>query len=294
MVVYNVRSSSRISTTLLQESKNYNNNMISSSSSSSTTHNNNDRRIKSTEQEKEEKYHPEIIVHSVKCNVGKTHDGIRNGGTRLAHEIINFIQSDTQKRRGEKDDVDDGTDVVRDVTFSLIGNSLGGLYSRFAISLIPYWLEERDNNTKIRMYPNVFCTTATPHLGVSQHTYLPIPRLAETIIGTGMGVTGRDLFRLNSDIGKNNMSGATATAAVVAATATAAKTVKKLSSFAMRRVSNGNNEEDEEGGEEEEDGGELECIIRNMCLQDESFDTGLLTPMPMGQIFRCPVKLQHF
>ena len=29
----------------------------------------------------EETIGPEIIVHSVKCNVGKTHDGIRNGGT---------------------------------------------------------------------------------------------------------------------------------------------------------------------------------------------------------------------
>eukprot|EP00985_Skeletonema_marinoi_P027122 scaffold21752_cov66-Skeletonema_marinoi.AAC.1 len=77
----------------------------------------------------EEDFHPEIVVHSAKCNVGKTHDGIKNGGTRLANEIINFIQSDTLNRR-EEGDSDNDDDI--NVTFSLVGNSLGGLYSRYA------------------------------------------------------------------------------------------------------------------------------------------------------------------
>lgn len=210
----------------------------------------------------DEDFHPEIIVHSVTCNVGKTHDGIRNGGTRLANEIIHFIQTDTMKRRPLLDDDDD--DKVCNVTYSLVGNSLGGLYSRFAISKIPYEIPMNTSNSdddkehKIHLFPNIFCTTATPHLGVSQHTYLPIPRLAETIIGSGMGATGRDLFRLNSDV---------PTGAAAKVNAAAAKTVKRLSSFRIRRGSEmfPLQDEGEEGGEEEE----LECVIKNMCLQDE-------------------------
>jgi hypothetical protein len=37
--------------------------------------------------------------------------------------------------------------------------------------------------------------TATPHLGVSSHTYFPIPRLAEQLIGRSLLSTGKDLFR---------------------------------------------------------------------------------------------------
>ena len=74
----------------------------------------------------------QIIVHSVKCNVGKTHDGIRNGGTRLANEIIGFIRKDVQKR--VDDDDGDKSDVYHDVTYSIVGNSLGGLYARYAVS----------------------------------------------------------------------------------------------------------------------------------------------------------------
>ena len=216
----------------------------------------------------DEDYHPEIIVHSVTCNVGKTHDGIRNGGTRLANEIIHFIQSDTMKRRPLSDDDDDDGKVCN-VTYSLVGNSLGGLYSRFAISKIPYEIPMNTRNSdvdessssrehKIHLFPNIFCTTATPHLGVSQHTYLPIPRLAETIIGSGMGATGRDLFRLNSDL---------PIGAAAKVNAAAAKAVKRLSSFRIRRGSEMFPLQDEgEGGGEEE---ELECVIKNMCLQDE-------------------------
>jgi len=209
----------------------------------------------------EEDFHPEIVVHSAKCNVGKTHDGIKKGGTRLANEIINFIQSDTLKRREEGDDSDNDDDI--NVTFSLVGNSLGGLYSRYALSKIPYEIplsndtnEDEDNSSskkKIRLLPNIFCTTATPHLGISQHTYLPIPRLAETIIGTGMGATGRDLFRLNADAMNDG--------AAAKVNAAAAKTVKRLSSFRILQGSNANiNVENED---------ESDCVIRNMCLDEE-------------------------
>ncbi|KAL7545444.1 hypothetical protein ACHAWF_008791 [Thalassiosira exigua] len=168
------------------------------------------RREQSGEQSDWASYEPpEVVIHSVKCNVGKTHDGIRNGGTRLAQEMVEFIRSDVERRLepdegkedgagGESSGIPDGRGA-RDanVTYSLVGNSLGGLYSRYAVSLLPLRLSTK--GAAIDLHPNVFCTTATPHLGVSRHTYLPIPRIAETIIGAGMGATGRDLFRLNSE-----------------------------------------------------------------------------------------------
>ncbi|KAL3804029.1 hypothetical protein HJC23_006420 [Cyclotella cryptica] len=272
-----------------------------------------------------------VRIHSVKCNVGKTHDGIKNGGTRLAHEMLDFIRSDLQKlhstqsqqnqRNRNHDETNIGNHDATDsedehVTYSIVGNSLGGLYARYAISLIPRQLSiplsrnpsitdesptttsktpaaaeasavetiapssttqsppptsssssttaahhHHSNNQSIHLHPNVFCTTATPHLGVSQHTYLPIPRFAETIIGTGMGTTGRDLFRLNCD--KNLSSSSN----------TLTRRWSSSNSIGDSDKKNSNEDKGESGNEEQVDE-EMECIIRNMCLQEK-----YLTPL---------------
>lgn len=221
-----------------------------------------------------ESTHPPVVVHSVKCNVGKTHDGIKKGGTRLAHEIVEFIQTDLQKLQS---DTTSSAGKDGHVTYSIVGNSLGGLYARYAISLIPRQLcipRSFINNTdgedatssqqrRIHVHPNTFLTTATPHLGVSQHTYLPLPRIAETIIGSGMGITGTDLFRLNSDkTGRENVIGAN---------------VRKWSG-AQGVLGPWRNDKPIQGADgssgmnstdEEEIDQEMECIIRNMCLQEK-------------------------
>ena len=44
----------------------------------------------------------------------------------------------------------------------------------------------------------VFLTTATPHLGISGHTYFPLPRAAEFMVAQSMQVTGKDFFRFNT------------------------------------------------------------------------------------------------
>ena len=221
----------------------------------------------------------EVVVHSVKCNVGKTHDGIRNGGTRLANEIVDFIRSDVQNRLSDANDGEskDNENEEAHITYSIVGNSLGGLYSRYAISLVPYQLQLNNNNQQgttttskmLNIHPNIFCTTATPHLGVSRHTYLPIPRIAEKIIGMGMGTTGRDLFRLNGDKDVT-------TAAVAGNIMTAAgRGVQRLTSF--RRGSKGSGEEGDSSHSEQipnKSDDHEECIIRNMCMQDR-----YLTPL---------------
>jgi len=110
-----------------------------------------------------------LIVYSATSNVGKTTDGIAAGGKRLAAEVLHKIESHQTEQ----------------FTLTMVGNSLGGLYARYAISeLLPH--------SKIE--PKTFCTTATPHLGVSHHTYIPVPKWAEWVIGSTMRTTGRDLF----------------------------------------------------------------------------------------------------
>ena len=109
-----------------------------------------------------------IVLHKSSCNSGKTTDGIESGGKRLAAEVEEQIKK-----------------IEGPVRLSFVANSLGGLYVRYAIAHI-------DMTGKTT--PLVYCTTSTPHLGCCNHTYITIPRWAETTIGNMMAQTGRDLF----------------------------------------------------------------------------------------------------
>ena len=122
---------------------------------------------------RESEKHPSsrFVVHSSSVNEGRTSDGIAAGGERLAAEVSDMIASHR---------ADDNV-----VTLSFVGNSLGGLYSRYAISKI--------DSSAVK--PMVFCTIAAPHLGVSNHTYVPIPRSLEWVVAHVMHSTGKDLFQ---------------------------------------------------------------------------------------------------
>lgn len=145
-----------------------------------------------------------IVLYSCQSNWGRTSDGVEKGGARILDEIRSVIRDHIQLYNDEKNDEDDDqkTEPI-DITISLIGNSLGGLYSRYAIAKLAEGSNSSSNEEfllldgKIRAYFNIFCTTATPHLGISGHTYIPIPRSAEIGIGKIMGQTGRDIFRLS-------------------------------------------------------------------------------------------------
>jgi hypothetical protein len=114
-----------------------------------------------------------IVFHSAKCNLGRTSDGVENGGRRLAAEVEEQI-----------------IQMEGSVLLSFVGNSLGGLYARHAIAHM-----DLDKVT-----PLVFCTTFTPHLGVSRNTYFPLPRWVEVIIGTMLHRTGQDLFNISPTV----------------------------------------------------------------------------------------------
>jgi len=86
----------------------------------------------------------QYIIHSATSNDGRTTDGIVRGGERLADEVNQLVQHLREQQRQPR------------ISLSLIGNSLGGLYARYALSLI--------DTTSLEL--NSFITTATPHLGV--------------------------------------------------------------------------------------------------------------------------------
>eukprot|EP00429_Kryptoperidinium_foliaceum_P010692 CAMPEP_0176002298 /NCGR_PEP_ID=MMETSP0120_2-20121206/574_1 /TAXON_ID=160619 /ORGANISM="Kryptoperidinium foliaceum, Strain CCMP 1326" /LENGTH=577 /DNA_ID=CAMNT_0017334881 /DNA_START=265 /DNA_END=1995 /DNA_ORIENTATION=+ len=154
----------------------------------------------------------DMVVHTSVCNEGKTTDGIRNGGERLVQEIRDTIEEEMIKRHpelhflkdGSEPPKDDDPSTIYDVTISILGNSLGGLFGRYAIAKLMANCCELESKTgcyildgRFRLHLNIFCTTATPHLGISRHTYVKLPRPAEIGVAHALGDTGRDLFRLN-------------------------------------------------------------------------------------------------
>lgn len=138
-----------------------------------------------------------VIVYSTECNSGKgmTTDGVEAGGSRVAFEVNDLIREifKSDDDANAFDENNDSRPKNYDMSISFIGNSLGGLYARAAIADVDWHLP----NGKA-LQPNVFCTTATPHLGKRGQTYIKLPRFAETGIGLALQPTGQDLFGLNT------------------------------------------------------------------------------------------------
>ena len=144
-----------------------------------------------------------LIVHNAACNEGRTHDGIIKGGERLLKEMLSVIRVEVKRREQQllrqREYNYCQLDPV-DVTISIVGNSLGGLYARYAIAHLAEVLGNGQSCSYpylfdgfIRIHFNVFCSTASPHLGCSGFTYIPIPRTAEMGVAQIMGETGSDL-----------------------------------------------------------------------------------------------------
>ena len=148
-----------------------------------------------------------FVIHSAACNEHRTDDGIAVGGSRMAQEINELVRYIVDGGPfGTTNDNDNDNGVYGEekktslFTLSIIGNSLGGLYARFALAGIDWSIEDKSPSSSSPRTPNtllpmIFLTTATPHLGISQHTYIPLPRAAEFVVAQGMKQTGRDFFR---------------------------------------------------------------------------------------------------
>ncbi|CAN0105744.1 unnamed protein product, partial [Hapterophycus canaliculatus] len=95
---------------------------------------------------------------------------------------------------------------------SLVGNSFGGLYVRYAAKLLYDAGDAGDGaeggdsagsepggggggkETVAGLTPSMFMTIASPHLGVRRYTYVPLPTPLHPLAGVVVGQTGNDLF----------------------------------------------------------------------------------------------------
>jgi len=168
--------------------------------------------VATTKNSDNDERHHRFVIHSAGCNEDRTNDGIVAGGARIANEINSLVRyivdgggvgGHCSNDIGNDEDDSNNSKIHSDpVTLSIIGNSLGGLYARQSLVNIDWNLEEFSSSSSsspsITLTPMIFLTTATPHLGISGHTYFPLPRAAEFVVAKGMQETGKDFFRFNT------------------------------------------------------------------------------------------------
>ncbi|OEU17294.1 hypothetical protein FRACYDRAFT_237703 [Fragilariopsis cylindrus CCMP1102] len=140
----------------------------------------------------------QFVILSSKANVNNSTDGIAKGGERLAVEISAWIQqytADIQEHSSSNSNSNSNSNSTETiVTLSLIGNSLGGLYSRYALAELYYNTKSFD-----KILPLIFGTTSSPHLGVSQETFIELPKWVEPYVATVMQQQSMDdLFSSNN------------------------------------------------------------------------------------------------
>lgn len=137
---------------------------------------------------------PRFIIHSCSSNYGKTYDGVANGGDRIFNECDSILREFVLNPANN-------SHAMANVTISFIGNSLGGLYTRYAISKIVDRYQTEDGDLileeKNRLHFNIFVSTCTPHLGIAGLTYFTLPRIGEVLMGRVMEQTGLDIFRIS-------------------------------------------------------------------------------------------------
>jgi len=147
-----------------------------------------------------------FVVLSSQANKGNTTDGIVNGGKRLAAEVRQWIHEHSSRLSKQQLQAAEETNNQQQeptiMTLSFIGNSLGGLYSRYALAELQDTFlgndeEDKGNFAILLVLPLVFATTSSPHLGVTQETFIKLPRWLETsVVARLMEETGHDLFRV--------------------------------------------------------------------------------------------------
>lgn len=132
----------------------------------------------------------DVLVLRPACNAKlKSFDGVPQGATRVADEIRAAVRANPSLTR-----------------ISLVGNSLGGIYARYAAALLferaprsvcpdgPSRGVGDDRGTIAGLEPETYLTTATPHLGVGPFGHLGlIPRLVGVCVVRLLGRTARQL-----------------------------------------------------------------------------------------------------
>jgi hypothetical protein len=138
------------------------------------------------------------VLQSKSNNYVRSLQGIKAASQRLVEEI-----GDTQ------------LNYPKLKTISFVGNSLGGLFSRYALNLMSregksHLFFASDNISPLE--PGIFMTIATPHIGVLDDLYLEdklqhllgkpkitLPTFAKKLVGKIMGTSGSDCFLDDAD-----------------------------------------------------------------------------------------------
>jgi hypothetical protein len=135
-----------------------------------------------------------FLVYSASSNDHNTLDGIEAGGRRLAEEINDLLKSLSQKTTPRAS--------ASTISLSILGNSLGGLYARYALAHIdwkpppePQSSNGECEDSYVPVIPRVFVSIAAPHLGVRDMTYWKVPRSFQPAGAWYMKQSGSDLFR---------------------------------------------------------------------------------------------------
>lgn len=141
----------------------------------------------------------EFVVLNSRVNSGAielTTDGIAAGGKRLASEVTDWVEqqiAEVQKQSKSSSSSSPTPTTQTVMTLSFVGNSLGGLYSRYALAeLETVFGDKHDNsndnsnhdNKTPSVLPMIFCTTSSPHLGVSQETFIELPKWTEPYVSS--------------------------------------------------------------------------------------------------------------
>lgn len=161
-----------------------------------------------------EKKDSNLLVYSAKCNEKNSLDGIEAGGLGLAKEINDVIREIAtviaREYEGENcsESSSNSSSTNRKIALSFIGNSLGGLYGRFALKYIDWKVPVNlgSTATNLDVLPHIFATIATPHLGIKGMTYFKVPEFLEPLAAVMYGQSGSDLFRRSTSERKESRS----------------------------------------------------------------------------------------
>mmetsp|Transcript_5311 Transcript_5311/g.12909 ORF Transcript_5311/g.12909 Transcript_5311/m.12909 type:complete len:457 (+) Transcript_5311:252-1622(+) len=124
----------------------------------------------------------EILIHATDVNIGKTHDGVEAGGCRVAEDVAQVAAQYPSLER-----------------ISMIGFSLGGIYTRYAVAK----LFDRGTGKIAGLSPAVLMTVASPHLGVrSFGFYRFAPKELHFIAQFVAGRTGMDMMLVDGENGQ--------------------------------------------------------------------------------------------
>ena len=123
---------------------------------------------------------PRVLVHRVTCNAPlNSFDGVHAGATRIVEELKAVVEANPTLTH-----------------LTLYGNSLGGVYARYAAAL----MFDEESGTMLGLKPCTFLTTATPHLGVGPWGYFSVvPGWARRLWSKNLGQSIMELCLRDGD-----------------------------------------------------------------------------------------------